>query len=403
MAKDKFSDDLLESKRKKFFEAVHRICKRRKLPIPDLNFNGCSEESDDELAHYHPGSNTICVSKQKLVKLNFNDIEEVAAHEVSHIVKADHSPEFYRQEEVSKVAGFHAGPGVIHVDGNAKDTFKKSRKSKDDKTRCNYHLCRKQRKLEQCPHCKNYYCHEHIKPFEPSLMSTRGHEKHEEGHPCAVYAEHKIHEKKAQDNKWGDWLAKHATKPSSGKKYKPKYKEDHRFDYVGHRPDHIKDARQKDKIRISDVFRLITRGIGKLLKFLFIIAIIAGLAYGGFILFQNYKPLIMEKLSKESSRVETIEEPIVQNTIKSPIQELLEAGSINTEVTISGKYRFEEKEFDDLTLRDKLADNQGYNIYFLLKTPRGFNKQKTYKITGLLKEVEGTKYIDVNKPIETVD
>lgn len=192
---------LLEIKRKKFFEAVYRICKKRDLQMPSINFKGCDKEHGDQLAHYDPETNTICVSERQLNMLDFEDIEEVAAHEVSHILVQDHGSAFRTEEEVSSIAGFKPPSSTVTVqEGKKHKASKKRKKSRADKTRCNYHLCRKRKKLTQCEYCKSYYCEKHLQPKPPGLprfKSTKPEDKlfmkewrKKRGHPCAPYREY---------------------------------------------------------------------------------------------------------------------------------------------------------------------------------------------------------------------
>lgn len=109
---------LLEIKKKKFIEVVNRICKNRNLPTPYVNFDGCPEENEDQLAHYHPDVNMICISKRQLFVLNFDDLEEVAAHEVAHILEPNHDINFIREENINKQSGWTPPPGVVVINGN---------------------------------------------------------------------------------------------------------------------------------------------------------------------------------------------------------------------------------------------------------------------------------------------
>jgi len=69
--RENFDKELLELKKKKFLEAVSRICENRNLPLPYVNFDGCPAENGDQLAHYHSDVNMICISKRQLTALNF--------------------------------------------------------------------------------------------------------------------------------------------------------------------------------------------------------------------------------------------------------------------------------------------------------------------------------------------
>ena len=150
---------ILELKKNKVVEVVHRICTKRNLPIPAINFEGCEGEHEGQLAHYHHEVNTICISERQLNIQNFDDLERTMAHEVSHILVQDHSPRFLEQESISNIAGWKPPAGVVHITsgGSTTKTPKKEKKTKPDKVKCNYHLCRKKAKLTQCSHCKGYF------------------------------------------------------------------------------------------------------------------------------------------------------------------------------------------------------------------------------------------------------
>ena len=114
---EEFDVQLLETKKKKFIEVVNRICENRNLPAPYVNFDGCPEENEDQLAHYHPDVNMICISKRQLTVLNFDDLEEVAAHEVAHILEPNHNSNFRNEENTNKMFAWKPS-GVVIIDGN---------------------------------------------------------------------------------------------------------------------------------------------------------------------------------------------------------------------------------------------------------------------------------------------
>ncbi len=212
----KFDEELLESKRKRFYETVYKICRKRNLPMPSINFNGCPYEDEDQLAHYHSQTNTICVSKTQLIKLNYDDIYHVASHETAHILQQNHEPEFDKEQEKNRQEGWEPPPGTIHITGGGKVSKGKEKKSKTDKTRCNYHLCRKKTKLKQCKYCKGYFCKEHIKakppampPFKsnsPEVQSMMEEWRKPGGHPCPECLVDWKKEIKSKDDKYKEAL-----------------------------------------------------------------------------------------------------------------------------------------------------------------------------------------------------
>lgn len=220
MAKSSAVDKILAEKKKRFLKAVKRICDKRELPEPEVNFEGCEgEDSDRQLAHYHPDSHMICCSKNQLTKLSFDDIDHVAAHEVSHILEQNHDGKFRDEEGKSGVAGFdpHSFPGVVAVNGKNKPSESKpEKKVKDSKTHCNYHLCKKRTRLYKCKYCKRYFCKEHVNAKEPGHRNVDGSPspyfitKHDwedtDGHPCPDYVGVEEKKKSEAENKYMEAL-----------------------------------------------------------------------------------------------------------------------------------------------------------------------------------------------------
>ena len=207
MVRSQSFEKILEIKKKKFVEVVHNICKRRDLPIPYINFDGCPDEDENQLAHYHPDTNTICVSEKQLNQIT--DLEEVAVHEVTHILVSGHGSDFGSQEEINSITSFNPPAGTVFIDGGRRieeETSKKPKKSKIDKLMCNYHLCRKKRKLTKCKYCGSYYCKEHVKPYKPYLFRQESNLKHKTGHPCILYAQYLTKKDKEDKEKYHEVL-----------------------------------------------------------------------------------------------------------------------------------------------------------------------------------------------------
>ena len=59
----------------------------------------------------------ICISKRQLTVLNFDDLEEVAAHEVTHILEPNHDSNFRNEENTNKMFAWKPS-GVVIIDGN---------------------------------------------------------------------------------------------------------------------------------------------------------------------------------------------------------------------------------------------------------------------------------------------
>jgi len=106
---------LLEEKKQLAEDTAIRICEERNLPKPYVNFEGCDSEDENQLAHYHPEYNCICISKRQLSLLSFDEIKEVMAHEVTHILVLDHGDRFNQEEAISKIYGWTPPPGVIVI------------------------------------------------------------------------------------------------------------------------------------------------------------------------------------------------------------------------------------------------------------------------------------------------
>lgn len=74
--------------------------------------------------------------------------------------------------------------------------------------------CEKHKDVTQCPHCKKYFCSEHIDPIEPgSYHPEKSHVfinqirlGHEKTHPCPDYVDYLEQQKKIQGARWGRTL-----------------------------------------------------------------------------------------------------------------------------------------------------------------------------------------------------
>jgi hypothetical protein len=165
MSSDGFSDIVLRQKKDKVVETVYRVCEIYGLKVPTINFEGCPSEKENQLAHYHPDLNKICISKRQLHMQNIRGLERTAIHEVTHILVQDHGLEFKRKRLEMGTKAWVPPRGVVFVSGKTKpkDTSKE-KKLRADKIRCNYHLCRKKTQLYQCAYCKQYFCGEHKEP-----------------------------------------------------------------------------------------------------------------------------------------------------------------------------------------------------------------------------------------------
>jgi predicted SprT family Zn-dependent metalloprotease len=183
---DAFQEDLLLRKKALVITVVKRICKRRKLPLPEINFGECEGDSPDQLGHYHPDENKICISKTKLIKQTYDDLEDTAAHEVAHILEHEHGPRFDTEEVTNRLVNWQP-PGNIPVitEGQSRTADKKtSRPARPIKYKCNYHLCGKRRPTTKCKLCEKYFCAEHRTPIKPYVGNVENHQDETNGHPC---------------------------------------------------------------------------------------------------------------------------------------------------------------------------------------------------------------------------
>jgi hypothetical protein len=198
----------LERKKEKVLEIVVRACEAENIPLPKINFQGCPEETDRQLAHYHPDEHKVCISETQLYKLSMGDIEKTTIHEIAHFFVHDHGSEFQRKNTSMRAKVWRPGGGVMYVDGT--DSIKKTKKPKQkrltvNKTTCNYRLCGVKAGLRRCLHCKGYFCEAHFEPLISTtpyymwhVLSDKDYDKwkkynydwnrkENEGHPCSEY------------------------------------------------------------------------------------------------------------------------------------------------------------------------------------------------------------------------
>ncbi|HUV80666.1 MAG TPA: hypothetical protein VMW40_07605 [Candidatus Bathyarchaeia archaeon] len=96
-------DQHLETKKQYARYVVEVLCKSRNLPIPSFNFDGCPEEAEEELAHYHPDNNRICISKGQLNQLSFDELRDTMVHEAAHILVGNHDDDFSKEEFINNL------------------------------------------------------------------------------------------------------------------------------------------------------------------------------------------------------------------------------------------------------------------------------------------------------------
>lgn len=96
--KSEAEKSLIMLKKARFLNAVKRAVKSLPInvPIPEVNFDYCNETPVDSIAHIHLDTNTICISEGRLSSMTYEDIEETAFHEVTHIIEENHGDKFNR-------------------------------------------------------------------------------------------------------------------------------------------------------------------------------------------------------------------------------------------------------------------------------------------------------------------
>jgi hypothetical protein len=93
-----FEDYQLNTKKQYARYVVEVLCMYRELTMPSLNFGGCPAEEENQLAHYHPDSNTICISTRQLNLQTFEELRDTMIHETAHIRMLAHDDPFYQEQ-----------------------------------------------------------------------------------------------------------------------------------------------------------------------------------------------------------------------------------------------------------------------------------------------------------------
>jgi len=152
---------MIVDKKAYFLECVKKAAKSLGLKVlPKVKvWDGACPYSENEIAHAHPDIGLICISRGKLESMSLDEIEETAFHETTHMLHKEHDTDFSTSMDNAQLFTWLEE----HKPRNISSTSKKD-KSKVDKERCNYHLCRKKTKLYRCKYCGNYFCKAHIKP-----------------------------------------------------------------------------------------------------------------------------------------------------------------------------------------------------------------------------------------------
>lgn len=142
------------------FENAVRECSERlgraQSPTVSITEVPCPYSSGNEIAHIHPYEGVICIWKKKLLSLNIDEVREVAAHEVAHLVSVDHDGKHAQAQAELQIGIWRSPPGVVTINGSKRTSSmgKSNPKKPSHKINiCSYHSCTKRANLRPCVHC----------------------------------------------------------------------------------------------------------------------------------------------------------------------------------------------------------------------------------------------------------
>jgi hypothetical protein len=104
-----FENAFLKEKQEKFIDSVVRSAEFLNVDIPLVRFQECPYREVEEIAHIHIEEKIICVSNSWLKAMDFDDIEETASHEMTHLVHDNHSSDFHNLEGENRFSLFRLG------------------------------------------------------------------------------------------------------------------------------------------------------------------------------------------------------------------------------------------------------------------------------------------------------
>jgi len=139
-------------------------------------------------------------------------IEETATHEVTHMVDVLHDTRFYSTHSDVKLSSWM----LANADKSENRELKiGTHPPKIDKSRCNYHLCRKKTWLKRCKYCGGYFCRTHRRPKLSMTFAMVRDEKNpvlaelyekewrrKDGHPDIVYGNQMLEETKKKEEEY---------------------------------------------------------------------------------------------------------------------------------------------------------------------------------------------------------
>jgi predicted nucleic acid binding AN1-type Zn finger protein len=204
-----FEERLMKEKQGKFIEVVDKASKTLKVKAPKIKFwdGECPQGKPNELAHIHTDKNLICISKRRLKQMTMEEIEDVATHEVTHLMEVIHNDNFYVTEDNVRQKIWK--PKMVVVTDDNKILVKGGKKSQKDEVGCI--VCGETTNLRKCKYCKNDFCEDHNSPKmpltpnmvfnekDPILSQLYEKEWRKSGHPCVPYGEWKLNEIKTKE------------------------------------------------------------------------------------------------------------------------------------------------------------------------------------------------------------
>jgi hypothetical protein len=128
-----FEESQLETKKRYARYVVEVICKSRNLPFPSFNFDGCPEEAEEELAHYHPDNNRICISKGQLNQLSFDELRDTMVHEAAHILVGNHDDDFNKENFINNLFVGELSIEAFIIESSKREYSNKKRISENER------------------------------------------------------------------------------------------------------------------------------------------------------------------------------------------------------------------------------------------------------------------------------
>lgn len=125
--------------KKMAFENAVRECSERlgytRPPKVSITETPCPLSSGDEIAHIHPHEGVICIWERKLESLNLDEIKQVAAHEVAHLISLRHDGKHAQAQTELEIGAWQPPPGVVIVNESKRESSRRQVKSKTRRPR----------------------------------------------------------------------------------------------------------------------------------------------------------------------------------------------------------------------------------------------------------------------------